>query len=81
MAAMAAASAGPVMADNVTNNVDVTADATVEVLPQNVGGADATVSFTVLPANGDGKNGCNITGPNGSVPLSVTSGNTGVATG
>jgi hypothetical protein len=33
-----------------------------EVMPLNVGGVGGTTTLVVVPANGDGKNGCNLTG-------------------
>ncbi len=66
-------------ADNISNNVDGTMDAVAETMALNVGGANGTTQLYVAPTNGDGKNGCNLTGST-SLGLSVSSSNTSVAT-
>jgi hypothetical protein len=48
-------------------------------MPLNVGGAAKTTTLYVSPANGDGKNGCNLTGST-ALSLSVSSSDAGVAT-
>jgi hypothetical protein len=69
--------AGPTF-DDIANDIDVTIDAVAEVMPLNVGGANGTTTFYVTPRNGDGKNGCNLTGSTMLI-VSVTSNNTAVA--
>ena len=49
-------------ADDISNNLDGTIDAAAEVMPLNAGGAAGTTNLYVTPRNGDGKNGCNLTG-------------------
>jgi hypothetical protein len=62
-------------ADDIANTVDTTA----EVMPLQANGANGTTQLVVIPQNGDGKNGCNLTGST-TLGLSVTSDNTSVAT-
>jgi hypothetical protein len=65
--------------DDIGNNIDATLDAVAEVMPLTVGGANGTTMLYVTPRNGDGKNGCNLTGST-TLVVSVSSSNTGVAT-
>lgn len=58
-----------VLADQVSNNLDATVDATAENVNLITNGANGTVGYWVNPVNGDGKNGCNLTG---STVLSVS---------
>jgi hypothetical protein len=58
---MAPAPQGP-NKDDISNNLDATLDATAEVMPLTVGGANGSTILAVTPRNGDGKNGCNLTG-------------------
>jgi hypothetical protein len=67
------------MADDISNDLDASIDATAEVMPLNVGGANGTTNLYVSPTNGDGKNGCNLTGST-IVTLSLSSSDTAVAT-
>jgi hypothetical protein len=67
------------LADDISNNLDASVDAAAEVMPLTTGGADGTTQLFVTPRNGDGKNGCNLTGGT-SLGLSVSSSNTAVAT-
>lgn len=55
------AGGGAAFADQIANTLDTTVDAQAEVMALNIDGS-ATTSFTVTPTNGDGKNGCNLTG-------------------
>ncbi len=50
--------AGIAAADDIVNDVEGTAEA----ISMNVDGPAQTVSFKVVTTNGDGKNGCNLTG-------------------
>ena len=71
-------SRGPAF-DNVSNKLDASVDAVAEVMPLNVGGANGTTTLYIDPTNGDGKQGCNLTGST-TLVLSVASNNTAVAT-
>lgn len=62
-------------ADDIANNIEGTA----EVMALNEGGPTGSTVLTVVPKNGDGKNGCNLTGST-TLVLSVASDNTSVAT-
>jgi hypothetical protein len=70
---------GAAYADQISNDLDSTVEATAEVMPLNVGSADGTTVLRVLPANNDGKNGCNLTGST-IATFSVTSSADSVAT-
>src|SRR5688572_9590547 len=64
------------LADNITNDITATA----EVMALQVGATSGyTTTLSVIPQNGDGKNGCNLTGGT-SAPFSVISSNPSVAT-
>ncbi len=65
--------------DGVSNNLDASIDAVAEVMSLTVGGANGTTQLYVNPTNGDGKNGCNLTGST-TLVVSVSSNNTSVAT-
>src|SRR4051794_36052414 len=67
------------VADNVSNNLDGTVDVVAEGMSLNTGGADGTTRLYVDPTNGDGKNGCNLTGST-TLVVSIASGDTSVAT-
>lgn len=77
--AMALLFAALAYADDIYNNLDATIDANFETMALNVGGGTGSTTFAVTPLNGDGKNGCNLTGST-TLGVSVTSSNTGVAT-
>jgi hypothetical protein len=64
--------------DDISNNIDPSIDAVAEVMPLNVGGPNGSTTLYVTPSNGDGKNGCNLTGST-TLGLSVASSNTSVA--
>ena len=66
-------------ADDISNNLDTTVDALAETMPLNVGGSTGTTSLYVTPRNGDGKNGCNLTGST-TLVLSVSTSDAAVAT-
>ena len=66
-------------ADDISNNLDASVDAVAEVMPLNVGGANGTTQLYVTPRNGDGKNGCNLTGST-TLGLSLASSDPSVAT-
>ena len=66
-------------ADNVSNKLDTTVDATAEVMSLNKGGPVGTTQLWVDPTGGDGKSGCNLTGQT-TLVVSVVSSNPTVAT-
>jgi hypothetical protein len=78
-AALALAFGGIAYADDIANDLDNTVDAAAEVMALNVGGAAGTTQLRVIPTNGDGKNGCNLTGGT-SLVVSVSSSDEAVAT-
>jgi hypothetical protein len=47
--------------DDISNNLDASADVVAEVMPLNVG-TNGTTTLYLIERNGDGKNGCNLTG-------------------
>jgi hypothetical protein len=65
-------------ADNVSNNLDNTVDASLEVMNLTAPNSGAVV-YKTLPTNGDGDNGCNL-GSGESVTFNVITGNSLVAT-
>jgi hypothetical protein len=73
------AGSGIAWADDISNTLDVTVDSTAKIMPLNVGGADGSTALTVTPTNGDGKNGCNLTGST-TLTLQLTSSNPLIAT-
>jgi hypothetical protein len=77
--ALTLASSGTVLADDISNDLDISIDATLEAMDLTVGGANGTAKLIVTTRNGDGKNGCNLTGSTALV-VSVSSSNAGVAT-
>jgi hypothetical protein len=70
---------GMALADDISNNLDATVDTVAEVMPLNPSGPAGLTQLYVVPQNGDGKNGCNLTGST-SLSVSVSSSNTSVAT-
>jgi len=66
-------------ADDISNTLDASVDANFEAMALNVGGSDGSTTLVVVARNGDGKNGCNLTGST-TLGVSVSSSNTGVAT-
>src|SRR5215218_4351780 len=69
----------PSAADDVTNDLDGTVDAAAEAMQLSVSGANRSTTLRVMQVNGDGKNGCNLTGST-TLVVSVNSSNTSVAT-
>jgi hypothetical protein len=68
------------LADDISNNLDGTIDATAETTSVNTG-STTTVGYFVQPRNGDGENGCNFGGPGTQqLIVNVASSNTAVAT-
>ncbi|MFF1384385.1 PxKF domain-containing protein [Arthrobacter sp. NPDC058288] len=66
-------------ADTVFNNLDGSVDAVAEIMPLNVGGPAGTTTLAIEPANGDGKQGCNLTASS-VLTLNLVSSNTAAAT-
>lgn len=66
-------------ADDISNNLDTTVDATYEALPLSAG-ASGSVTFFTVNRNGDGDNGCNLQGTTEKLVVDVVSSNTAVAT-
>lgn len=54
--------AGTSFADNVYNTLDASVDAAAEAMSLTAGGAVGTTQLKIDSTNGDGKNGCNLTG-------------------
>src|SRR3954453_8045447 len=77
-AAITGASANLAWADNISNGLDGSVDAVAEVMALNPGGTGTTQLY-VDPTNGDGKNGCNLTGDT-TLVVDVASGDPQVAT-
>lgn len=71
----AVAFAAVAYADDIKNDLP----GTVKVMALNENGTSGSTDLTVTPQNGDGKNGCNLTGAS-SLVVSVSSDNTSVAT-
>jgi hypothetical protein len=67
------------VADDLSNSLDTSIDATAELMPLTLGGPNGTTSLYVQPRNGDGKNGCNLTA-GATLVVSLASSDTGVAT-
>ncbi|HEX8085711.1 MAG TPA: PxKF domain-containing protein [Solirubrobacteraceae bacterium] len=72
--------ASAAMADDVSNTLDATIDSTAESVTLVSQGADGTVTLFVQPRNGDGKNGCNLTGVAPLLKVSVNTSNPAAAT-
>jgi hypothetical protein len=70
---------GAVLADDVTNSLDVSVDAAFEAMGLTAGGAAGTNTYSIVQRNSDGKNGCNLTGST-LLAVSVVSSNPSVAT-
>lgn len=66
-------------ADDVANNLDTTVDATYETMALTVGGSAMSTKLYTVTRNGDGKNGCNLTGGT-SLKVAVSSSDPSVAT-
>src|SRR5512134_1889553 len=60
-AALVLAGAVPASADDISNNLDVSVDASLESASVNVG-SSTSVQLKVVPLGDDGKSGCNLTG-------------------
>jgi hypothetical protein len=63
-------------ADDISNDLP----GTVKVMALNAGGPTGSTVLTVIPKNGDGKNGCNFQGATSSLVVSVASSDASVAT-
>ena len=67
------------LANDIANNLDASVDAVSEMMSLYVEGASGTTQLYVRPRNGDGKQGCNLTGST-TLVVSVSSSDTLVAT-
>jgi hypothetical protein len=67
------------LADDVSNNLDASIDATAEVMNLVQGGSNGSTTLFVNPTNGDGKNGCNLTSST-TLTVSVNTSDASVAT-
>ncbi len=79
VAGLVAVAAPAAVADNVYNTIDITIDVSAEAMNLGVGGPDGTVTLKIDPTNGDGKNGCNLTGST-TLKVSVSSSDPAKAT-
>ncbi|MGX1159140.1 hypothetical protein FBY31_2494 [Arthrobacter sp. SLBN-100] len=77
--ALALAGSGIAWADDIKNTLDGSVDATAETMALNVGGAQGSTTLALVETNGDGKNGCNLTGSS-TLTLSIASSDPAVAT-
>ncbi len=68
-----------VAADTVSNNVDASIDATLEVMHLTAAGSGQSVTFTLSTSTTDGVNGCNLAGAGKQLVANVVSNNTAVA--
>ncbi len=68
------------LADDISNNLDASVDALAEQMPLTLGGANGTTQLYVVPRNGDGKQGCNLTTNTDYLTVSVQSSDATVAT-
>jgi hypothetical protein len=75
----AALTVSTVSADNVSNTLDASVDAIAEQMALNTGGPNGATTLYIDPTNGDGKNGCNLTGAT-TLVVAVASSNPAVAT-
>ena len=71
--AMVVLGAGVAFADDVSNNLDSTVDATVETMALTAGGATGSTTFRIVATADDGKNGCNFGGTSGTLVVDVVS--------
>jgi hypothetical protein len=67
------------LADDISNNLDASVDATAEAMALTAGGTTGTTQLFVVPRNGDGKSGCNLTSST-TLVVAVASSNAAVAT-
>ncbi|MFM9272911.1 PxKF domain-containing protein [Pseudarthrobacter sp. NKDBFgelt] len=72
------AGSGIAWADDIHNTLDTDIDAVAEVMALNAGGTSGSTTLAVETQNGDGKNGCNLTGSS-TLTLQLTSSNPAVA--
>jgi HYR domain len=78
---VAAGGASAALADDISNNLDLSVDPAAEIMSLNVGGVSGTTHLYVVERNSDGKPGCNISGPNDpSLTVAVISSDPSVAT-
>ncbi|MGF9649822.1 PxKF domain-containing protein [Pseudarthrobacter oxydans] len=77
--AMVLAGGGIAWADDIKNTLDPSVDAVAEVMALNVGGTEGSTTLALVETNGDGKNGCNLTGST-VLTLQLSSSNPAIAT-
>lgn len=70
---------GLAFADDISNDLDTTVDAVAETMALTAGGDTGSTILRVITTNGDGKNGCNLTGGT-TLTVAVSSSATAVAT-
>jgi hypothetical protein len=68
------------LADQVTNNLDVSVDANYETMALNIGGPSGSTILRIIEQNNDGKQGCNLQGSGKQLTVSISSSDTSVAT-
>lgn len=66
-------------ADQISNNLDASVDADLEVMSLTAGGSTGSTQLRVIPQNNDGKQGCNLTGGT-TLVVNVVSSDTSTAT-
>lgn len=71
--------ASAAFADDISNDLDASIDAALEVMNLTAGGSAGSTLLSVTPRNEDGKQGCNLTGST-TLVTSVNTSNAGVAT-
>lgn len=79
VAGLLLAGTGIAYADDIYNTLDSSVDTDAEILALNVGGGQGSASLALRTTDGDGKNGCNLTGST-TLTLRIQSSDTSVAT-
>lgn len=67
-------------ADDISNNLDDSVDADLELMDLTAGGATGVVTFRYIPTNDDSKSGCNLNGQGSQLVVGVNSDDNTVAT-
>ncbi|MFJ6079491.1 PxKF domain-containing protein [Pseudarthrobacter sp. NPDC092419] len=78
-AGLVLAGGGIAFADDIHNNLDSSIDVDAEIMALNVGGVQGAATLALSTTDGDGKNGCNLTGST-TLTLKIESSNSSVAT-
>src|SRR5262245_64440971 len=71
---------GVALADDISNDLDLSVDATAEVMPLTVGGANGSTHLYLTPRGGDGDSGCNLQGNTEKLTIRLSSSDASVAT-